>query len=76
MMRMRGLVVLSLIGAIAIGCATGSGSRSSDKLDYCSCEMWGVMGMDPGPDYVPPPRPRACERILKRPTDRNCPIPP
>lgn len=72
---MRGLLVTMLLAAIGIGCATGSGSRESGKLDYCDCDMWGVMGMDPGPEYVPPPRPKACERILKRTPDQNCPIP-
>lgn len=56
-----------------LGCAHGAG-EPRQKLDYCDCEMWGVTGVDPGPDYQPPPRPRACDRILKQPR-RDCPVP-
>jgi hypothetical protein len=69
------VMMMMLIAGLASGCAAGSKRGDSHKLDYCDCAMWGVTGMDPGPDYQPPPRPPACERILKRTPERACPIP-
>lgn len=69
------MIVMVLIAGLGLGCAGESQTRRS-KLDYCTCETWGATGMDPGPGYQPPPRPAACERILKRPSDRYCPVPP
>ena len=71
----RTTIIIGLIAAFAIGCAGDSQTRRSE-LDYCTCEMWGVTGMDPGPDYRPPQRPPACERILKRKPRNDCPVPP
>lgn len=74
-MSIRTSMIVALIAGVAIGCAGKSQDRGR-RLDYCSCEMWGVTGMDPGPGHQPSPRPAACKRILKRPAERNCPIPP
>jgi hypothetical protein len=70
----RTATIVALLAAAGIGCAADS--QKSQKLDYCTCEMWGVMGVDPGPDYQPPPRPAACNRILKRKPEQDCPVPP
>lgn len=69
-MMIRSVLLLGLIAGFGLGCAAKS------KLDYCDCEMWGVRGAPPPPDWQPPPRPAACERILKRQPEQNCPIPP
>ncbi len=74
-MTMRTSMIVVLIAAFGIGCAGGS-RKQGERLDYCTCQMWGVTGVDPGPDYQPPPRPAACERILKRANQEDCPIPP
>lgn len=70
-------LVLVVIGVAALGCASGSQSQSpaQPKYSYCECEMWGVSGPDPGPDYVRPARPPECARIMKRPPEQDCPIP-
>lgn len=62
--------------AVVAGCASESQRPRRGKLDYCDCEMWGVVGAEPEPGYQPPPRPRQCARILKRPHADRCPIPP
>jgi len=58
--------------ALLLGCAHG---EPRPKLDYCQCLTWGMTGVDPGPDYQPPPRPPSCEQTLKQPR-RNCSAPP
>jgi hypothetical protein len=72
---MRTSMTVILIATFAMGCAGGSRKRG-ERLDYCTCDMWGVTGVDPGPDSRPPPRPVACKRILKRANEEDCPIPP
>jgi hypothetical protein len=78
---MRTSMIVALITGLAIGCAGKSqeqGSQSPERdsqLDYCSCLLWGVTGPPPRPEDQPSPRPAACERILKRPSDEDCPIP-
>lgn len=68
--------VLVVIGVAALGCASSSTPSSAEpKYSYCVCEMWGVSGVDPGPDYVRPARPPECARIMKRPPEQDCPIP-
>ncbi len=44
----------------------------------CACCTWGVTGVDPGPDYQPPPLPEACKEVLKagRQGCVRCPLPP
>lgn len=70
-------MIVGLIAALAIGCAGDSQQQTREpELDYCTCEMWGVSGPPPPPDWQPPPRPAACERILKRQPAEDCPIPP
>ena len=47
-------------------------------VDCCTCQMWGVTGIDPGPDWEPPPLPEACHEVLEDPscTALLCPAPP
>lgn len=71
----RTTMIIGLIATFTIGCAGDSQTRRTE-LDYCTCELWGVTGAPPPPDYQPPPRPQACERILKRKPQKDCPIPP
>jgi hypothetical protein len=73
---MQSKIGLLFVIVFAVGCA-GDGQRSRPaKLDYCDCELWGVSGVEPEPGYQPPPRPRACARILKQKHAGHCPIPP
>lgn len=71
----RGGALLFVI-LFALGCAGDSQRARRGKLDYCDCEMWGVVGAQPEPGYRSPPRPPACRRILKQEPKRHCPIPP
>lgn len=80
MLVVRATAILSLAMTAVLGCAgakPGAVEARGDSrgLDYCDCEMWGVMGPEPEPGYQKPPRPPACERILKRTPARDCPVP-
>jgi hypothetical protein len=47
------------------------------SYSLCACCTWGVTGIDPGPDYQPPPLPEACKEMLEesRASCVLCPVP-
>ena len=50
---------------------------SAPAVDCCTCQMWGVRGIEPGPDWEPPPLPEGCKEVLidEVCAAQACPVP-